>query len=233
MIVLMLCIRIFFKILTQTSKIIEIEKLITRVNVLESKVSLGHHVALLHERKMDDMEQVSRKVNLRLKGIELSKNDSPTLLMEKIMKELNDAEVDIPTYEIDRCHRIGDRYHYNGKTYQDVLIKFGFWRSRNTMYQNRKTFSFRVLADLTTRRMGVLKSARDEVLRVPGLNDLVDFVFADVNCKLKMKTKSNRFYGFNTHDEFLSLVGRLRDNILNDDDSVRRKNDEESDELFY
>ena len=39
---------------------IEIYKLQTRVNVLESQVKLGQH-----QRKMDDMEQISRKVNLR------------------------------------------------------------------------------------------------------------------------------------------------------------------------
>ena len=50
---------------------LEITKLQTRINVLECQVKLGHHFALLHERKMDDMEQLSRKVNLRLVGIEV------------------------------------------------------------------------------------------------------------------------------------------------------------------
>ena len=174
------------------SRGIEIYKLQTRVNVLESQVKLAQHFSVLYERKMDDMEQISRKVNLRLKGIEISGNDSPALIMEKI-KELIVNNVDLPP-EIDRCHRVGSRYVQNGKTYQDVLVKFGFWRSRNSMFSSRRKFSFKVLADLTTRRMEILKSVRSDVENLPHVGDVVDFVFSDINCILKIKTKSNRFY---------------------------------------
>ena len=180
---------------------------------------------------MDDMEQISRKVNLRLKRIKVSRNDSPALIMEKI-KELIVNNVDLPP-EIDRCHRVGSRYVQNGKTYQDVLVKFGFWRARNSMFSSRRKFSFKVLADLTTRRMEILKSVRSDVENLPHVGDVVDFVFSDINCILKIKTKSNRFYGFNSHDEFLNLVDRIRDDLLDDEDATRRKNDERNDDIFY
>ena len=137
------------------------------------------------------MEQISREVNLQLKGIEVSRNDSPALIMEKIKEELIVDNVDLPP-EIDRCHRVGSRYVQNGKTYQDVLVKFGFWRSRS-MFSSRRKFSFKVLADLTTRRMEVLKSVRSDVENLPHVGDVVDFIFSDINCILK---PSNRFYGF-------------------------------------
>ena len=173
---------------------LEITKLQTRINVLECQVKLGQHFALLHERKMDDMEQLSRKVNLRLVGIEVCRNDSPFELMSKIEKDLEENEIELPSSEIDRCHRVGPRYIYNGKTYQDALIKFDFWRSRDTMYQNRKKNGFRVFADLTSRSAGILDQAKHDVINVPSVSDVVDFVFADVNCKLKLKSKTNRLF---------------------------------------
>ena len=60
---------------------LEINKLQTRINVLECQVKLGQHFALLHERKMDDMEQISRNVYLRLVGIEVFHNDSPSEIL--------------------------------------------------------------------------------------------------------------------------------------------------------
>ena len=50
------------------------------------------------------MEQISRKVNLRLKGIEVFRNDSPAIIMKKIKEELIVNNVDLPLSEIDRCH---------------------------------------------------------------------------------------------------------------------------------
>ena len=212
---------------------LEITKLQTRINVLECQVKLGQHFALLHERKMDDMEQLSRKVNLRLVGIEVCRNDSPFELMNKIKKDLEENEIELPSSEIDRCHRVGPRYIYNGKTYQDALIKFGFWRSRDTMYQNRKKNGFRVFADLTSRRAGILDQAKHDVINVPSVSDVVDFVFADVNCKLKLKSKTNRFFGFNSYVEFLNLVERLKEDSLDDEVSEMRKSDEKQGERFY
>ena len=127
------------------SRDIEIYKLQTRVNVLESHVKLGQHFSVLYERKMDDMEQISRKVNLRLKGIEVSRNDSPAIIMEKIKEELIVNNVDLPPSEIDRCHRVGSRYVQNGKTYQDVLVKFGFWRSIVTQIETSNHNMFQIL----------------------------------------------------------------------------------------
>ena len=68
---------------------------------------------------MDDMEQISRKVNLRLVGIEVFHNDSPSELMSRITKDLEENEIELPSSEIDRCYRVGPRYVYNGKTCQD------------------------------------------------------------------------------------------------------------------
>ena len=67
------------------------------------------------------------------------------------------------------------------------------------------------------------------MINVPSVSDVGDFVFADVNCKLKLKSKTNRFFGFNSYVEFLNLVERLKE----DEVSEMRKSDEKQGELFY
>ena len=47
----------------------QINNLLTRVQGLEERLSYQQHISDVNERKIDDLEQVSRKVNLRLKGL--------------------------------------------------------------------------------------------------------------------------------------------------------------------
>ena len=55
--------------------------------------------------------------------------------------------------------------------------------------------------------------AKEEVDSAPSSQRVIDYVFVDENCKLKVKAKSKKFYGFSTIQEFLSLVSRLDKNI--------------------
>ena len=71
------------------------------------------------------------------------------------------------------------------------------------------------------------------MINVPSVSDVVDFIFADVNCKLKLKPKTNRFFGFNSYVEFLNLVERLKEDSLDDEVPEMRKSDEKQGELFY
>ena len=64
----------------------------------------------LHDRKLDDHEQISQIVNLRLKGIEVIPGDSPERLMDHIKTEVLKLNLDIPDKEFDRCHREGNIY---------------------------------------------------------------------------------------------------------------------------
>jgi hypothetical protein len=197
-----------------------IEILQTRLQRLEEKIYYQEQVNELHDRKLDDLEQVSRKVNLRLKGIEIFPGDSPVTIMNQIKLEISDLGLEISDGELDRCHRIGKPYMSNHRRQHDVLVKFRTWRSRNTMYQNRKKFSFRVFADLTFRRDNVLQFAKEECKTDENghpmnmaVNRVVDFVFSDLNCKIKFKSKENRFYGISSEHEFLRLVDRLDEKL--------------------
>ena len=202
----------------------EILNLQTRIRNLEEKMSYQEYVTDLHDRKLDDLEQVSRKVNLRLKGIIIARGDSPHKLMDLITTEIQTLELGIPDEELDRCHRVGKPYFRNRNRCQDVLVKFRTWRSRDIMYQNRKKFSFLVVADLTPRRENLLKFVKEQCITDDGeptvvaVNRVVDFAFCDKNCKIKFKSMSDRFYTVSSENEFLKLVNQLDQDLTVSDD---------------
>ena len=66
--------------------------------------------------------------------------------------------------------------------------------------------------DLTKRRLTLLNQARAKTSGKPS----IDFVFADVNCRLQLKTKSGYFYSFNTMEERNDIL----DEIEEDNESV-------------
>ena len=193
----------------------------------------------LHARKVDDQEQVSRKVNLRLKGIEVLHNDSPEILMGNIKSEIQKLGINIPDDELDRCHRDGKIYstrannnnNYRQKRVQDVLVRFRTWRSRDIMFQRRKDFPFTVDPDLTRRRSNLLKFVRDEIKMITdeepnssAIGRVVDFAYADKNCKIKFKDKKNKFFTVSSEDEFLKLVGRLDSQLTLSDEIMDDEN---------
>lgn len=181
----------------------------TRIEKLEARVSFNEHISKMNERKLDDTEQISRKINLRLSGIEVSENDTPEHIMKGIKEEVKELDLGIEDFEYDRCHRIGKKYFKRGKVYQDVLLKLCFWKTRNTMYQNRKRFNFKINPDLTGRRSDILQFAHEKFDNDEIVKRNVNFVFCDLNCKLKFCSKENLFCTFNSKWEFLAIVSGL------------------------
>ena len=116
-----------------TKQQILINNLLTRITALEAKVNTNNHfnthIANILDRKFDDIEQFSRKINLRLSGIEVGLNENPLKIMNLIKKEVSDLNLGIPNQEFDRCHRVGRSYIKNGRSYQGVLLKLCFWRT--------------------------------------------------------------------------------------------------------
>ena len=56
--------------------------------------------------------------------------------------------------------------------------------------------------DLTKRRVNLLSRARSLIENVEG----IDFVFADVNCKLNAKFSDERLKAFNTETELANII---------------------------
>ena len=110
--------------------------------------------------------------------------------MITIKQQAKALDLDIREYEYDRCHRIGRKFKVNGATFQDVLFKLCFWRTRDILYKNRKRFNFKIFADLTQRRTELLEFARNLVEDDEVTKRAVEFLFCDQNCKLKVEKNS-------------------------------------------
>ena len=133
-----------------------------------------------------------------IEGIEAEIKETPATILKTIQVGISSANLVVPEYEFDRCHRIGKKYTKNGKTYQSVLLRLAFWRTRNFLYQNRKLLPFKIYADLTQRRKSLLNFAKFKIKNGQNLESgehceaisrSLDFVFCDLNCRLKVKSK--------------------------------------------
>ncbi len=194
---------------------------------IASKNSILENSNRLLDRKCDDQEQVSRKVNLRFVGIDLKEHETPDSLLACIKAECNRLELDLSDGDFDHCHRNGKIDSTGDKPKQTVLLKMRSWRGRNVIYENRKKFTpIKVFHDLTTRRRKLLAEA-NEMVRV-GAGNVVDYTFADKNCKLKLKTTDGRFYHFNSNEEFYSVISKLQNDLKGSHFA-----DDEKHETFY
>ena len=73
-------------------------------------------------------------------------------------------------------------------------------------YNNRKKLKNKqIKIDLTKRRLTLLNQARTKTSGKPS----IDFVFADVNCRFQLKTKSGYFYSFNTTGELDDILTEI------------------------
>ena len=183
-----------------TEKITDQEKQISvlkeRIDELEgSNAVLESHVAHLRNSQ-ENQEQYSRRLCLRIDGIELPSKDtkeSGEVVLEKVKEVFNELEVDIPDAVIDRAHRIGPiTAGKNGKSKQQVIVRLTTWRHRTAIYRARKKLasSIRIRLDLTKTRLDRLNRA-NELLK--SSDD--DYAFADVNCRTRAKVKG-KFYLF-------------------------------------
>ena len=77
---------------------IKMEKLQTRINVIESRCALNENLIYLQGRKIDDNEQYSRKNNLKL--VQLKQRDNPRELMEYIQKTVAELEIDVQKFDL-------------------------------------------------------------------------------------------------------------------------------------
>lgn len=187
----------------------KIDNLQERVEILESKVAVLQNTVNLLERKADDNEQYSRRLCMRISGIPVSKDrEDGDVCLNKVKSIVNLIDnVDIPEVHYDRAHRIGKgKTNEKGEVERQMIVKFISWSARTKIYKNRKSLvNHRIYLDLTKRRFDLLKLAQ---VKVQG-NNLIDFVFADINCKLSMRLKNGKFVYFSSEDELDKLIFSL------------------------
>ena len=184
-------------------------KLEKRINELECNMAKNTiHMDLL-VRKLDDTEQYTRRPNLIIDGVYLNKNESPSSLRRFIVKEIESMDIGVYDEDVDRVHRVEEPFKDNyGNLVQPVIIRFTTWSCRNLLYSARRDFRFRLRADLTARRQQIRDFALDYI-SANKLDNVVDFVAADRNCRLILRSTAGAFHSFSSEEELKNIADLL------------------------
>ena len=191
----------------------EIKNLRSRHNELEGRIAVLENLVKLQEIKSDDVEQYSRRLCLRVNDIPLKSAETNRDLENQLENEFINMGLNIPKEAIDRVHRVGRKYEVDEvdrdgvvtgvSLKQQVIIRFSTWSHRTQVYKARKRSKFmKFKVDLTKRRVNLLSRARSLIENVEG----IDFVFADVNCRLNVKFSDERVKAFNTETELANII---------------------------
>ena len=182
-----------------------------RLSTMSEEVSFNSHMCNMYDRLMDDHEQISRKVNLRLEGLQIPETMrySPDEILKFVQCEVRrcGVRVEEEEYESADIDKAANAENDSDNP-QRVILKMGCCLGRNEIFMNRNKLPFEVLPDLTQKREEIFEFAICKVkdLCVQGV---VDQVFVDMDCKLKLKTKCGMIFGFSSREEFISLHSRL------------------------
>ena len=204
------------KLMNEQNKMLDdqdkmLDELQVKLVALEEHVVFPSHIYALGGRLLDDNDQMSRRLNLRIEGIVSLKNDSPEEIMNYIKSEVKRLNLDIADNKFDSAHRVGLKYFNDGEVHQSVVLKMLCALARRKIFINRKNFKFQLYVDLTRSRETTLNFAKYELKN--GLNlvatRVVDSVYAELNGTLYLKSNFGERFGFSSEAEFLSLVSWL------------------------
>ena len=145
-------------------------------------------------KKIDNIEQRSRKVNLRIEGIEVTDGETNANLTDKITKALNTMGTKVSGEDIFRAHRSGRTITRDNKRVAQTIVSFRSWSARtrafDTRYagtwEERKKRPYFVRHDLTKRRQQLLKSAQDHLEKHPHAH-----AYANRECNLFIMNRSS------------------------------------------
>ena len=151
------------------------------------------------------MEQYGRRVCVKTDDVPVESEETAESVFEKVGKFLGEACPDVPVSCIDRAHRIGFecKSYRNKKKCCSIIVRFMSFRHRTMFYRIRKRLKdVRIKLDLTKRRYKILKDAIDLAKEHPDLN----YVYADVNCRVKVVFKDGSSNFFNDIDDLKSII---------------------------
>ena len=185
-----------------------------KVEELESTTCmLQNHIMTLKEenlklaKQVDEVEQYGRRLCLRIEGVPSKTNETSVDVMESVMEIIKETGESISEDNVDRAHRIGRKFKdrdTNEET-QGIIVRFTAFKHRTQLYKARKRLkSVRIRLDMTTKRYNILKDAR---VIADGNQDKVKFVYADINCRLKVHPISGE-------DKYFSSCSELKDILL-------------------
>ena len=144
-------------------------------------------------------------------GVEHQVKEKSQEVLEKVVNIIKEFEAEISESFLDRAHRIGPTYtdNNNGKKMQSIIVRFTTFRHRTLLYANRKNIKSgaRIRLDLTKYRYNLLVSARKRLNNCPEVN----YVYADINCRLKVKLADESHKFFESMEELNGILSNASD----------------------
>lgn len=156
-------------------------------------------------KKCEENEQYGRRLCLRIEGIKPAESDETSSdVFDKVRDLIKEHAPEIPDDVIDRAHRIGPVFETKDKVKkQNIIVRFTTFRHRTILYQKRKSIeNISIRLDLTKERYVMLMSAREMVEE----NENVKFVYADINCRLKIRFASGIVKPFQSLEDLAMLL---------------------------
>ena len=179
----------------------EIESLKERLDIVEARLAILETL----DKRVEEQEQYSRRVSLRIQGIPLPSTGSKEDCVKKVNDVFQKLDCGVTIDSIDRAHRIGPKIKSDDGSppKQQMIVKFTSFRDRTKVYRARKkSDDVKIRLDLTKKRIALLNKASEIAKQYP----CVQFVFTDVNCNLAAKMKNGGFIFFNSVEEFMDKI---------------------------
>ena len=157
-----------------TSKLVEVDSLVQRVNVLqeavrglESKPLVVQNTSESALLKSNDNEQYSRKYNLRFIGIKEQEDENCVDLILRFCKDQLGVAADVR--DIDRAHRVGTK---NTEKTRAIIVKFKDYNSKMAICKRRKHLkgsNFYINENLTTINMKLFYFGRTNATQIKSI----------------------------------------------------------------
>ena len=189
-----------------------IETLNDKITNLEGKLAYFESQDELKSRKIDDLEQYGRRESLRFSGFEVKEIESKKECQSKVKSYIkNCLNVDIEESEFNRIHRIGPKISKNGKTFQQIIVKFKGFVPQTKVYSARKhKAGIAIHLDLTKRCYLLLKDAYDKAKNCASVNftcaDIFTISLLYFTCLLCLRLKNGDWDFFNSLEELERLL---------------------------
>ena len=142
---------------------------------------------------------------MRLEGIPVEKDEIADKVFRKAENILKEESSNLSGDCIDCAHRIGHDYkcHKTNKKCCSVIVPVTSLKHRKSIYRKRNILKYvRVKVELTKTRYKILKSARS----IADEKQDVNYVFADINCRLKVVFKDRTFVLLKNISELNELI---------------------------
>ena len=143
----------------------------------------------------EELGPYSIRLCVRTDSVPTVDNETWHEVLDKVKFLIKETSCDIPDVVIDKSHRIANGYN-DKKTNlhcKNIIVSFTNFRHRAMFYRSRANFkNIKFKLDLTKNRHKIFTIAIETVKSY----DNVNYVMADINCRLKVvfKDESGNFF---------------------------------------